>query len=101
MRPPRSALPLPRYVERKPLKSGGWRYFFQRADLGAQGRLPGAERPLGTEYDRRLQRARPCSAGVRFWRTGGGTDTACGHRSQLAHSTGCSPSTAPTGASPS
>jgi hypothetical protein len=27
-KPPRSALPLPRYVERKPLKTGGWGYFF-------------------------------------------------------------------------
>jgi hypothetical protein len=27
-RPPRSALPLPRYTERKPLKSGSWGYFF-------------------------------------------------------------------------
>jgi hypothetical protein len=28
MKPPRTALPLPRYTERKPLKAGGWAYFF-------------------------------------------------------------------------
>ena len=44
MKPPRSALPLPRYVRRKPLKSGGLGSFLQPADLGAQGRLPGRQR---------------------------------------------------------
>ena len=39
----RSALPLPRYVLRKPIK-GRLGVLLQRADLGAQGRMPGAER---------------------------------------------------------
>ncbi len=72
MKPPRSALPLPRYVERKPLKSGGWGYFFH---------VPSWARKVGCTVQSGAARHRLCGAvsraedrsltGLRYWRTGG------------------------------
>jgi hypothetical protein len=56
MKPPRSALPLPRYVERKPLKSGGWGYFFHVPSWARKaGCIVQSER-LGTHYDAAVSR---------------------------------------------
>jgi len=57
LKPPRSAQPLPRYVRRKPLKSGAWGYFF---DLPTWARKAGcqiANEPLGTDYTKAVERA--------------------------------------------
>jgi len=37
MKPPRTALPLPRYVERKHLKVGGWGNFFHVPSWARKG----------------------------------------------------------------
>ena len=46
----RSALPLPRYVERKPLKSG-WGYFFNVPTWARKAGCPVKNEALGTDYD--------------------------------------------------
>jgi hypothetical protein len=56
MKPPRSALPLPRYTERKPIKSG-WAYFFH---VPSWARLAGcqiASERLGSDYKAAVARA--------------------------------------------
>ena len=69
----RSALPLPRYVLRKPIK-GGWAYFFNVPIMGAHGRLPGAERAARHRLrGGRAARRDRAAAGVRCvanWRRG-------------------------------
>src|SRR6266436_9720375 len=57
MKPPRSALPLPRYVRRKPLKSGGWGYFFDLPTWARQAECPIESEPLGTAYAKAVERA--------------------------------------------
>ena len=42
MKPRRSALPLPRYVQRKPLKNS-WGYFFNVPTWARKDELPGQE----------------------------------------------------------
>ena len=97
----RSALPLPRYVLRKPIKSG-WAYYFNVPIWARKAGCPVQNEPLGTEYEAAVQRAetvllpafdswRLAAAPTHRWRISPG----------LAPSTGCSPSTAPTAASPS
>jgi hypothetical protein len=75
MKPPRSALPLPRYVRRKPLKSGGWGYFF---DLPTWARKAGCvidREPLGTDYAKAVGRAETVLLpAFDSWRTGGKSD---------------------------
>jgi hypothetical protein len=58
MKPPRSALPLPRYVRRKPLKGGGWSYFFDLPSWarGAPG-CPVDNEPLGADYAKAVEHA--------------------------------------------
>ncbi len=74
MKPPRSALPLPRYVERKPLKSG-WGYFFNVPTWARRVRCPLKNEPLGTDYDAALQRAETVLLpAFDSWRTGGASD---------------------------
>jgi hypothetical protein len=72
MKPPRSALPLPRYVRRKPLKSGGWGYFF---DLPTWARKAGCvvdREPLGTDYAKAVERAETVLLpAFDSWRSGG------------------------------
>src|SRR5215475_2682087 len=56
MKPPRSALPLPRYVLRKPIK-GGWAYFFNVPMWARKaGCLIGNE-ALGADYAKAVERA--------------------------------------------
>lgn len=55
MKPPRSALPLPRYVRRKPLKSG-WGYFFE-IPTWARKDCPIKSERLGTDYEAAVRRA--------------------------------------------
>jgi len=54
MSPPRSALPLPRYVLRKPLKNGTWAYFFNipigRAHQGALLEMSHSGRTMQQRY---------------------------------------------------
>jgi hypothetical protein len=53
----RSALPLPRYVLRKPIKSGGWAYYFNVPIWARKAGCPVRNEPLGTEYEAAVQRA--------------------------------------------
>jgi hypothetical protein len=57
MKPPRSALPLPRYVRRKPLRSGGWGYFFDLPTWAREAGCPIHGEPLGTDYAKAVERA--------------------------------------------
>ncbi len=57
MKPRRSALPLPRYVERKPLKSGGWGYFFHVPSWARKAGCTIENAPLGTDYKAAVARA--------------------------------------------
>lgn len=55
MSPRRSALPLPRYVRHKPLRGGGWGYFF---DLPTWARdCPMRRESLGTDYAKAVEHA--------------------------------------------
>ena len=97
----RSALPLPRYVLRKPLKAAA-------GDISSICR-PGRARqvarsrnePLGTDYAAgRAARRDGAAARLRLVAQRRQTDTSGGRR-RPARSTGCSPSTAPTADTPS
>src|SRR5262245_50536677 len=57
MKPPRSALPLPRYVRRKPLKSGGWGDFFDPPTWARRSGCPVEAEPLGTDYTKAVEYA--------------------------------------------
>ena len=57
MRLPRSALPLPRYVRRKPLRSGGWAYFFAPPSWAKRDGCQLQAEALGTDYAEAVQRA--------------------------------------------
>jgi hypothetical protein len=75
MKTTRSALPLPRYVLRKPLKSG-WAYFFNVPTWARRAGCPIKNEPLGTDYDAMLQRAeKVLLAAFDSWLTGGSSDT--------------------------
>jgi hypothetical protein len=52
----RSALPLPRYVLRKPNKSGAWAYYFNVPIWARKAGCPVRNEPLGTEYEAAVQR---------------------------------------------
>jgi hypothetical protein len=56
MKAHRSALPLPRYVQRKPLKTG-WGYFFNVPTWARKAGCPVMNEPLGTEYEAAVARA--------------------------------------------
>jgi hypothetical protein len=76
MKPSRSALPLPRYVLRKPLKSG-WAYFFNVPIWARKaGCLIGNE-PLGIDYAKAVERAETVLLpAFDSWRSGGKSDIA-------------------------
>src|SRR5215468_5352016 len=57
MKPPRSALPLPRYVRRKPLKSGSWGYFFDPPNIFLKSGCLVRREALGTDYAKAIERA--------------------------------------------
>jgi hypothetical protein len=71
----RSALPLPRYVRRKPLK-GAWGYFF---DMPTWARAAGCtveNEPLGTDYEAAVKRAETVLLpAFDSWRSAGATDS--------------------------
>jgi antitoxin ParD1/3/4 len=54
MKPPRSGLPLPRYVSRKLLKRGVWGYFFEGHDPFIKAGCPVPRQALGTDYAKAL-----------------------------------------------
>jgi len=56
MTPPRSALPLPRYVRRKPLK-GRWGYFFEPPTCARKAGCPVEAEALGPDYRAAVERA--------------------------------------------
>jgi hypothetical protein len=57
MKPPRTALPLPRHVLRKPLKSGKHGYFFNIPTKARKAGCTMCNEPLGTDYAAAVQRA--------------------------------------------
>jgi hypothetical protein len=74
LRPPRSTLPLPRYVLRKPLRSG-WAYFFNPPTWARQAGCPVANEPLGLDYEAAVGRAESVLLpAFDSWRSGGTTD---------------------------
>jgi hypothetical protein len=68
---PRTALPLPRYVERRSLKSGGWGYFFH---VPSKYKVKGCtlhDEPLGLDYASAVERAETILLpAFDAWRTG-------------------------------
>ncbi len=56
MKPPRSVLPLPRYVLRKPIR-GAWAYFFNPPMWARKAGCPLKSEPLGRDYDKAVERA--------------------------------------------
>jgi hypothetical protein len=60
MKPPRTALPLPRHVLRKPLKGGKHGYFFNIPTKARKAGCPLRNEPLGTDYEAAVQRAETC-----------------------------------------
>jgi hypothetical protein len=76
MSPPRSALPLPRYVLRKPLKNGTWAYFFNIPMWARAAGCPVTNEPLGADYATAVSRAETVLLpALDSWRSGGQTDT--------------------------
>jgi hypothetical protein len=74
MKPPRSALRLPRYVVRKPLKNG-WGYFFDIPSWARKAGCPVGNEALGTDYETAVDRAENKLLPVfDSWRTGGQSD---------------------------
>jgi hypothetical protein len=75
MKPRRSALPLSRYVIRKPLKSGGCGYFFNVPTWARNAGCPIKNEPLGTNYDAAIARAENVLlAAFDSWLSGGRSD---------------------------
>lgn len=56
MKPRRSALPLPRYVQRKPLKNG-WGFFFNVPTWARKAGCAIKSEPLGADYEAAVGRA--------------------------------------------
>jgi hypothetical protein len=76
MKSGRSALPLPRYALRKPLK-GGWGYFFNIPTWTRKKGCTVSNLPLGTNYDMAVRRAEQVLlSAFDSWRTGGKLDGA-------------------------
>ena len=70
----RSALPLPRYVLRKPIKSG-WGYFFNVPMWARKAGCPLQNEPLGTDYETAVARAETVLLpAFDAWRTGGASE---------------------------
>jgi len=71
----RSALPLPRYVLRKPIKSGGYAYYFNAPIWARKAGCPVRNEPLGTDYGLAVQRAETVLLpAFDSWRCGGKPD---------------------------
>jgi hypothetical protein len=70
----RSALPLPRYVLRKPIKDG-WAYFFNVPMWARKAGSPMRNEPLGTDYAQAVERAETVLLpAFDSWRSGGKSD---------------------------
>ena len=75
MKRPRTVLPLPRYVERKPLKSGGHGYYFNPPSWARKAGCPVKSENLGPDYDAAVQRAETVLLpAFDSWRSGGVAD---------------------------
>jgi hypothetical protein len=71
----RSALPLPRYVLRKPLKNGAWGHFFNVPMWARKAGCPVLNEPLGPDYEAAVKRAEAVLLpAFDSWRSGGATD---------------------------
>ena len=71
----RSTLPLPRYVLRKPIKSGGYAYYFNAPIWARKAGCPVRNEPLGTDYRLAVQRAETVLLpAFDSWRCGGKPD---------------------------
>jgi hypothetical protein len=57
MKPLRTALKLPRYCRRKPLKNGSWAYFFEPPTWARAQGCPLEAEALGQNYDAAVTRA--------------------------------------------
>jgi hypothetical protein len=74
MKAPRSALPLPRYVLRKPVR-GGRAYFFNVPMWARKAGCPVKNEPLGTDHAKAVERAETLLLpAFDSWRTGGKSD---------------------------
>jgi hypothetical protein len=75
MKPPRTALKLPRYCRRKPLKNGRWAYFFEPPSWAREQDCPLRAEPLGEDYAAAVERAEHMLLpAFDSWRSGGLTD---------------------------
>jgi hypothetical protein len=71
----RSALPLPRYTLRKPLKAGGWAYFFNVPMWARKAGCTLRNEALGSDYQAAVGRAETVLLpAFDSWRTGGTSD---------------------------
>ena len=71
----RSAQPLPRHVQRKPLKGGGWGYFFNISTKARKAGCPMHNEALGTDYAAAVARAETVLLpAFDAWRTGGASE---------------------------
>ncbi len=76
MKPRRTALPRPRYVERKPLRGGSWAYYFNIPSWARKAKCPIQNEALGTEYDAAVRRAEDVLLpAFDSWLTGSASDT--------------------------
>jgi hypothetical protein len=72
----RSALPLPRYTLRKPVRNG-WGYFFNVPTWARKAGCPVRNEPLGNDYKMAVGRAETVLLpAFDSWRSGGSTDSA-------------------------
>ena len=77
MKPLRTALKLPRYCRRKPLKNGRWAYFFEPPTWARTQGCPFEAEALGQNYDAAVARAENVLLpAFDSWRTGGLSDLA-------------------------
>jgi hypothetical protein len=68
-------MPLPRYVRRKPLRSGQWAYFFEVPTWARKAGCQLANEALGTDYAAAVRRAEDVLLPqLDSWRTGGLSD---------------------------
>jgi hypothetical protein len=73
----RSALPLPRYVLRKPLKGGAWGYFFNVPSWARKAGCPVKNEPLGSDHAAAVERAETTLLpAFDAWRAGGEPENA-------------------------
>jgi hypothetical protein len=77
MKPLRTALKLPRYCRRKPLKNGRWAYFFEPPTWARKQECPLEAEALGQNYDAAVSRAENVLLpAFDSWRTRGLSDLA-------------------------